>query len=416
MIVIIGGGLSGLTCALELERANVPYLLLEATDRVGGRVKTDTVDGYRLDRGFQVLLTAYPETQLFLDYAALDLKTFLPGALLLIDQGNVDRIGDPFRDPTSLWPTLTAKAGSLSDKLKILKLRNQVSGTSIAQLFDRQEQPTRVTLREEYGFSDRMIQRFFQPFYAGIFLERELTTSRRMFDFAFKMFAKGTAAVPNRGMEEIPKQLLSKLNPTSVRTHARVRHFKQGLVELENGEEINAEAIVLAVEATSALWKPYRKEAPRYESTVNLHFVAPEDPIGKPIIALNAHLNPNRLVNNLCTITTVAPGYGVSSTGQHLISVSIVGVPPIPEDELPGRVREELSFWYDTSAWRHLRTQRVQYALPNQTHVRHARRHEDYRLDDGVYVCGDHLLNGSINAAMRSGRRVGELIRLKRAK
>ena len=176
-VIIVGGGISGLTAALQLQANGMDSLLLEATDRVGGRVKTDVIDGFRLDHGFQVLLTAYPEAQKWLDYEKLDLQKFLPGAVLLHSDGTKDRIGDPIRDFSSLFPTLFSKVGSVMDKLRILRLNNRVSKMSIEDIFEQEEVPTKKILAKEYGFSNKMIANFFSPFFSGIFLEKGLLTS-----------------------------------------------------------------------------------------------------------------------------------------------------------------------------------------------------------------------------------------------
>ena len=406
-VLIIGGGLAGLTAANYLHRAGIACTVLEATDRVGGRVKTDVVDGFRLDHGFQVLLTAYPETRALLDYQKLQLRNFLPGALLLRPDGGRERIGDPLRDLGSLLPTLKASAGGLLDKLRILRLRARVGAMSVDDCFAQAETTTREALAKDYGFSAGMIDTFFAPFFSGIFLEKDLTTSRRMFDFTFKMFGEGYAAVPNLGMEEIPRQLVANLPPGTVRTGVRVARIDGDTVTTTTGETLTADRIVLATQATGLV----REYAPtvdtRHQSTTHLHFTMPEAPLDQAIIALNT--KADRLVNNVCCISRVAPGY--APAGQHLLSLSVVGDPGDPAT-LESRVRAELTTWFGAAAqnWTHLHTRTVEYALPNQQHVQHRTDPASYRLSDTLYQCGDHLLNGSINAAMRTGREVAGLL------
>jgi phytoene dehydrogenase-like protein len=160
-VIIIGGGLSGLTAARQLHKKGIDFLLLEATDRIGGRIKTDVIDGFRLDHGFQVLLTGYPEVRKWLDYSKLDLKAFSPGALLLYPDGQQDQLGDPLRDVSSLFPTLLSKSGNLKDKFSILRLRNRLKKLSIEDIFQQEEISTKAALQEVYGFSPQMINRFF---------------------------------------------------------------------------------------------------------------------------------------------------------------------------------------------------------------------------------------------------------------
>ena len=206
-ITIIGAGLSGLSAAYYLEENGFEDItILESKSSVGGRLKTDFVNGFTLDRGFQVLLTAYPEAKKILNYEALNLKRFAPGALIFDGSGKPQRIGDPLRDIGSLLPTIFSSVGSLLDKIKILTLRNRLVNKSLDAILEQPEKPTAFVLKD-YGFSDKFINGFFKPFYAGIFLENELTTSRRMFDFVFKMFAEGDTAIPANGIAEIPKQI-----------------------------------------------------------------------------------------------------------------------------------------------------------------------------------------------------------------
>lgn len=405
--IIIGGGLSGLCAARKLHSQGIDFLLLEATDRVGGRIKTDVVDGYRLDHGFQVLLTAYPEAKRVLDYKKLDLKSFSPGALLLYPDGKKDRIGDPLRDLSSLLPTVFSSAGNLFDKLRILKLKNRLSNKTIEEIFQQEEKSTLTALKEEYGFSQTMIDRFFAPFFAGIFLEKDLVTSRRMFDFVFKMFGEGDTAVPNLGMEEIPKQIAASLPQDSIQCNARVAKIDGQDVYLTDGSKFTAPNIIVATEATG-LVKGLTSVKSAHQSTTHLHFIADEPPVEQPLIALNT--NKKRLSNNICTINKVAAGY--ASTHKSLVSISIVGNNNLSPKELSLAVQKELTTWFGkaTQSWQHLHTRQVNYALPNQQNVQHEIDPQKLKIRDGLYACGDFQLNGSINAAMKVGYQMGHLI------
>lgn len=406
-VIIIGGGLSGLTAARQLQANNIDFLILEASDRIGGRIKTDVIDDYRLDHGFQVFLTAYPEAKRWLDYKKLDLQNFLPGALLLHPDGSKDRIGDPLRDFSSLFPTVFSNAGNMGDKFRILKLKNRLSKLSISDIFQQEEIPTKVALAKEYGFSTKMIDRFFSPFFAGIFLENELTTSRRMFDFVFKMFGEGETSVPNLGMEEIPKQLAASLSQDAIKTNTPVDKIEGQSVFLADGSSFSAPNIIIATEATG-LVKEIAEIKRTFQSTTHLHFIANNNPIDKPLIALNT--NPQRLANNICTINRVAKGYGPSD--KSLISISIVGTNNRSTSELEKAIKKELevSFGKATQSWKLLHCRKIVYALPNQKNVQHKVAAKDYKIRNGLYACGDYQSNGSINAAMRAGRTAAEVL------
>jgi phytoene dehydrogenase-like protein len=220
-VAIVGAGLAGLRCALGLHRAGLSCTVLEASDGVGGRVRTDIVDGFRLDRGFQVFLTAYPEAREALDYGALRLRPFAPGALVR-RSGSFERLGDPFRRPRDLWGTLRARVGTTGDKLRVLRLRRRLRGKSPGEILAA-PQTTALAALEREGFSRRMIDGFFRPLFGGVFLDRSLETSSRMLEFVFAMFARGEAALPEAGMGAIPAQLASRLPAGTVRLLARNR-------------------------------------------------------------------------------------------------------------------------------------------------------------------------------------------------
>ncbi|MGA9719002.1 MAG: FAD-dependent oxidoreductase, partial [Acidobacteriaceae bacterium] len=219
-VTIVGAGLAGLCCAVRLEQAGMSVKLLEAEDAPGGRIRTDQLEGFRLDRGFQLLLTGYPELTQSIDMKALRLRTFSKGALVWID-GRFHHFADPFRG--SLGNALSIAVDpiiTMGDKLRVARLRRLVKTGEPASLFRKREVPTRQFL-EEYGFSSKMIDRFFSPFLGGVFLERELVTSSRYFQFLFRMFAFSDAAVPENGMEMLPRQLAVRLRAGTLETSVR---------------------------------------------------------------------------------------------------------------------------------------------------------------------------------------------------
>ncbi|MEO1258285.1 MAG: FAD-dependent oxidoreductase [Bacteroidota bacterium] len=407
-VIIIGGGLAGLTAANYLQKKDISFQLLESTDRVGGRVKTDVKDGCRMDRGFQVLLTAYPEAKQLLDYEKLNLKRFSPGAALLMPKGKIERIGDPMRDVSALLPTISSSAGSMSDKLGILKLRGQLDSMSIENIFAQPEKTALQALRDDYGFSEKIIERFFRPFFSGIFLENDLSTSRRMFDFVFKMFGEGHAAVPNNGMEEIPIQLADNLLPENIRANCTAEKIEGQKIFIKGGEIINAKNILIATQANALVKNYFPKINKKYVSTLHVHFISETPAIAKPLIGLNTV--KNKLVNNICTINKVAPGY--AENGKNLISISVVGKSGLKENKLIDEIKKELKTWFgdEVDRWEYLNSHLVEYALPAQNTVSHQIKDNEIKLSDNLFLCGDHLLNGSIDAAMKSGRRAAEVI------
>ncbi|MDN3584637.1 NAD(P)/FAD-dependent oxidoreductase [Mucilaginibacter flavus] len=402
-VIIVGGGIAGLTAAKVLKSAGRSVLILEASDGIGGRVRTDTVQGSLLDRGFQVFLTAYPEAKYLLDYKALDLRTFEPGALILNQEG-ITEVGDPLRRPSSLIRTLLSPAGTLPDKLRMLRLKLMLSRKSLEDIFSENETSTMAYLKNA-GFSEFMITRFFKPFMTGIFLENKLTTSSRMFEFVFKMFSEGDAAVPAHGMGMIPLQLAKGLSDKELIFNERVTAIDGSTVKSATGKTFQSAHVIIATDQLH-LPQPYQHLAKSYHSVINMYFIASKPPFNRPLIALNAL--PGKLVNNIAVMNQVSPYYapGVDS----LISVSLIGdFSGESVIKLRSEVIREMACWFpDAINWKHLKTYTINYALPNDDRV--LNHPEILRLNDRCFICGDHLLNGSINAAMKSGRLAAEAV------
>ena len=403
--LIIGAGLAGLTAARVLKTAGRKVKIIEASDGPGGRVKTDEVNGFLLDRGFQVFLTAYPEAKHFLDYKALDLRSFNPGSIILSNAG-IDEIGDPLREASALIRTLKSPIGTLSDKLRLLSLRLKLAGNSIDQIFSKKETTTLEYLRGA-GFSEKIISDFFTPFMAGIYLEQKLDTSSRMFEFVFKMFSESDTAIPAKGMGMISRQLASDLSAEELILNERAISIDENKVQTASGNVYEASTILIATTA-DCIPMPFQPRLIKKKSVTCMYFSADQAPYQKALIALNAI--PGRLVNNLAVMSTISSCY--APEGKSLISVSLSGNEHfIKQDELELKVKEELKFWFaECSNWAHIKTYTIPYALPDNSHVKNDILSPSIRINYSTFICGDHLLNGSINAAMKSGRLAAEAI------
>jgi phytoene dehydrogenase-like protein len=407
--VIVGAGLAGLAAAIHLTAAGRNVVVVEASDGVGGRVRTDIVDGFLLDRGFQVLLTAYPEAKRMFDYDALDLRFFEPASLVQIGSKRA-RIGDPFREPLKVLDTVRAPIGSVVDKVRVGALRAEVKRASIDSLWTRPEKTTGQRLRD-LKFSPKMIESFFRPFFAGIQLDASLQTSSRMFDFVFRMLADGGNAIPARGIGVLTTQLAAKLPAGTIRLNARVNEITDGGVFLDDGEKVRAQNIVIATEgpAANALLKQLPPVGSNRVSCV--YFAADAAPIPDPIIVLNGNGQGSGPVNNVCVPSNVSPLY--APPGAHLVSASVVGDHGYTSDTaLVNAVRQQLTSWFGSvaSSWEHLRTYDIAHAQPAQLPGTLEPAQRPVLLDGSVYVCGDHRDSASIHGALLSGRRAADAI------
>ncbi len=400
-VVVVGAGLAGLSCAVELVLRGRSVLVLEASDGVGGRARTDVVDGFRLDRGFQVLLTSYPEARRTLDLPALGLRAFHPGALVRLG-GRFHRVVDPWRKPLSALAGLFSPVGSFGDKWLVRSLRARTRAGAPEDAWRRTETTTAEAL-EAFGFSASMIERFFRPFFGGVFLERDLATSSRFFEYTFRMFSEGDAAVPALGMGEMARQLARRLPAGALRLASPVAGISEGRVTLSSGEPVAASTVVVATEAAEArtlLDTPAR--ASRGVSCV--YFDAETDPVGQPVLVLNGE--GTGIVNHLAVTSTVAPTY--APPGRSLVCVSVLA-PHVPDVDV---VREELCAWYGAQvrSWRHLRTYRIPAALPVFEPPTALAPAPSPRVAPHRFVAGDHRLFPSIEGALLSGRRAAEAV------
>jgi phytoene dehydrogenase-like protein len=415
-VVIVGAGLAGLACALRLRELGRDVTVLEASDGVGGRVRTDEVDGFLLDRGFQVLLTAYPAAQRWFDAEDLRLRAFSPG-VVVHRHGRVVRLADPFRAPLAAARSLLTPTVSPLDALRLLLWRRRILVRPGGRVAAREQVTTGERLAE-VGFSEGLIEGFFRPFLAGTFFDPELTTSSRVTELVFRCFFRGDVAVPSRGMGELAGQLAGRLPAGAIRLVTPVRGVAtraDGGVEivLDDGS-IRARDVVVAVDAP-ALDRlvldgaPFGAEAAPGRGTAAVHLDAPTSPTrGRPDLHLGA---PGEgPIATLAVMSDVAPEY--APPGRHLVTVSTVGVPGDDDASLVAAVREQARGWFgdEVDAWRTLAVQRIPYAQPRQDPVDLPELTRPVARAPGVWVCGDHRDTGSIQGALVSGRRTAEAL------
>jgi len=405
-IVILGAGLAGLCCARQLLQRGVDFLLLDAADEVGGRVRTDERAGFRLDRGFQVLQTAYPEARAVLDYKALHLSEFEPGAWV---QSGTRRVlmSDPWRRPRQLLTTLTNGIGTLTDRWRLARLRRQVTRPSLEDLWQAPDGATAEFLRREMRLSIDLYEKFLRPWFAGVFLESDLATSSRFFRFVFRMFADGAAALPEQGMGAIPRQLAAGLHSGILRLKARVESLDGRHVRLATGESLAARAVVLAVEGPEAARLSGGLVAsPASRSTSCLYYAADKPPFVERLLFLNG--DRQGPVNHLAVPSNVAASY--APTGRALISASVVGETAQSPGELELAVRSQLRKWFggQVDRWSLLKTYQIRHALPGRPVGEVGGTMRSPRLADGLYTSGDHCTSASIQGAMLSGRLAAE--------
>jgi protoporphyrinogen oxidase len=406
MIVIIGAGIAGLTCAKYLKDKGIEATILEASFGVGGRVRTDIVEGFKLDRGFQVLLTSYPEARKLLNYNALRFKKLPSGAR--IRQGNAFSVmPNPLKDFTTAPQALFARVGSFWDKLKVLQLNLSLKNAPEPTTANTRDKQNTLEFLKEFGYSDTIIERFFRPFFRGVFLEKDLKTDATFFKFLFSQFAKGDVVVPENGMQAIAEQIAAHLAPHQIRLNTAVEKIVGQTIYLENGETIEAEKIILATNASATARILGEKPSVSFNTTDCLYFSSdtPLPIFSKPYLMINA--NSNELIDHLVVMSDVAPSY--APIGKALISVSLVGKNTYSETDLVEKVGKELLNWFGKNhQWKHLRTYRIPEALPQYFEA--PTQHNTLKINAFMYRCGDYMAYPSLNAAMKTGREVAEML------
>lgn len=415
-VLVVGAGLSGLACAVHLQRQGLRVQVVDAAPSVGGRVQTDEVDGFLLDRGFQVFLDAYPEGKRLLDYPALDLRAFLPGARVRYEN-RFHEVLDPARRLSAAWGTLTSPIGTVADKTRLALLRAQIVSDGATRLAGSQRDQSTAQYLDAQGFSDTVIERFFRPFYGGVFLEQGLASSADMFEFTFRMFATGNACVPARGMGDIPKQLAARLPAGSIMLNRAVVAIENGEAVDDSGHRFSARRTVLATDATQTAKLLGAPTQPMWRGTDCFYFACDAGVIGSglsnaPILHLNAE--GKGLINSAHVVTALSPE--VAPRGKDLVSVTLKECAPgqaddaAAERERVSTVQQELSAWFGGEAAQYplLRRHRIPRSLPGAASASPQTLPGFEQKSDRLWVCGDHLGGASIQGALYSGRMAAE--------
>ena len=404
-VVVVGAGLAGLAAARQLSVHGLDVVVLEASDAVGGRVRTDRIDGLTLDRGFQLYNPAYPEAARVLDHEALDLKAFVPGVIAATPEGPA-RLGDPRSRPTWAFDALSGRSGSLAGKLRFAAYAWRTSRTSPRVLETSTDFSAEIALRSA-GIDDAFLENVLRPFLAGVFLESDLATSRRLLDLILTTFVRGTPAVPSAGMQAIPEQLQAALPPGAVRCGAAVRSVAGGAVRTDDGT-LEAGAVVVATDPVTAASLLPGLAVPAGRAVTTWYYVADGDPShltgGDGVLMVDGRgAGP---VLNTVVLTHAAPSY--ASGRRALVSASALGAHGGTDAER--RVRRHLADLYGTSTagWQHVATYPIPYALPAMLPPLTTRQSVD--LGDGLFVAGDHRDTSSIQGAMVSGRRTADAV------
>jgi UDP-galactopyranose mutase len=390
-IVIIGAGVSGLVAAINLEKAGYKPIIYDKKDRVGGRVQTDYIDGEIFDKGFQILLPNYPAVQKYLNLELLHLKYFSSGAFVF-KKGYQSKLGNPNRDFDLLFPTLFSSLATFSDKLKILKLTRQLSKKSFEDIFSSKSTTTLEYLKD-FEFSEKVINNFFKPFYAGIFLESSLNTSSRMFEFTFKLFSKTKAGIPEKGIQAIPNQLANKLQNTTFHFNTSVEKVVNDKITFKDGSQIQADFVVIATDPSHII-PNLNNQKSEWKSVDNLYFEVGNRVINLPMIGLVAE--KNTLINNFHYLK-------LASAEKQIISVSVIKSHDFDDNTLEEKVTRELEDICEIKVIKLLKHYKISQALPDITNVNYQISHTETKLKDNIFLAGDVLSNGSLNAAMLNG-------------
>jgi phytoene dehydrogenase-like protein len=399
-VVIVGAGLAGLSAAVHLHRAGVAAMVCEAAEDVGGRVRTDRRDGFLLDRGFQVLLPAYPELRRQADLSALKLRAFMRGALATTTAGR-SWLAAPWHGQQALAGTAGFLLGHPRDSaaMAALSLRDMLAPAGAIRAAD----PAATTMEDlRRRFSAAVITEVFRPFLAGVFLDPSLGTPARLFHLIWRCFLRGGGALPAGGMQMLPRQLADHLPAGTVRTGTQIIEVTGSGVRTKAGEHLRATAVVIATDGATAATLAPDVAAPAWHPVTTFYYRLPASPLRAPVLVVDG---AGELLLNAVVLSDVVPGY--APEGAALAAAS---VPGRADPSLEPQVRGRLARMYETSTrdWELLDA----YAIPRALPVLRAGQSlaRPVRLGPGRYVCGDHRDTPSIQGALVSGRRAARAV------
>ncbi|MFE2235804.1 NAD(P)/FAD-dependent oxidoreductase [Streptomyces sp. NPDC059442] len=393
-VLVVGAGAAGLACAADLVAGGLRVSLLETAGTVGGRMRTDRVAGFTVDRGFQVFNTAYPQVKRRLDLRALRLRPFTPGVLVHTDDGP-RRFTDPTRRLRESRDLLPGRLASTRDLLALgaLSARDLLAP---ARYLRTRPDATTLTALADAGVSPDLVETFFRPFLSGVFLEDELETSARFFHLVWRTMLRGTLCLPAEGIGAVPAQLASGLPPGVLRTGLPVASLTDRGVTLADGSELAARAVVVATGQRAAARLLPGLDVPSGRVVTTLYHAAERSPLPEPTLVVDAR----RRFLNSCVLTEVHRGF--ATDGRALVSTSVLGD---PDPEREAAVRAALAEVYDTDtrSWERVHRVVVHDALPAMPPPLPLSR--TTRFAPGRYVCGDHRATGSLQGALASGAR-----------
>ncbi len=395
-VIVIGAGLTGLRAALEVSRAGLTVLVFEKSEYLGGRMSTQMVEGFKLDRGFQVLLSGYPEIKRLRNIDRLNCRSFSSGARVRYKGRFVD-FYDPLHHPDKLLDTLTAPIASLKDLVLTFMLTRGVGSTCrpVAMTTDRG--------LERYGFSERFREGFLKPFLRGVLLDPPLRADFGLARFYLRMFATGEAALPYDGIQGLPNILADSVGHSHIRLGSPVNALSATEVTLENGESYTARHVVCAVDTMAATQLGSPEQTLNHVGAATLYFSAPSPPFDDRLVVVSAEPGP---ISTLAVVSNVQPSY--APPGKTLIAVTVLGdAAARAESDIFARVIQQATAWYgeQVSRWKLLSCIQIPAAV-----VTRPRMSSGFTERNGVFYAGDYLAYPSQNGALQAGRLVGEAV------